>query len=70
MRNFREFYEEFCAYMVMWAKMVNALMDAEQWKAADALCNLQPDIYYLDTIGHALLVSPLPGPDRRHRYRL
>ena len=51
MQNFCAFYEEFCAYMVMWAKMVNALMAAEQWKVADALCNLQPEIYHLDTIG-------------------
>ncbi len=50
MQNFCTFYEEFCAYMIMWAKMVNALMAVEQWKVADALCNLQPDIYYIDTV--------------------
>jgi len=25
-------------------------MAVEQWKVADALCNLQPDIYYIDTV--------------------
>ncbi len=50
MQNFCAFYEGFCQTMYMWAKMIQALMAAEQWKAADALCNLQPDIYYIDTV--------------------
>ena len=48
--EFMKFYAGFCSAMVMWAKMISALMAAEQYKAAMELLKLQPDIYYLDTI--------------------
>ncbi len=49
-RNIATFLQRFNSFMFVWAKVAVALLDAGQYKAADALCNVQPGLMYLDKV--------------------